>query len=241
MAASWEMAEAYTTQSGNHSVPVIASLPERLAEKPAKNWNNEGVVRIGMAGQFYCKTEWDVFVQSMKLSGWKINNKSVKLRVLGSAFTHYTDVPVEIEYLGWRSQTETIKLLAECDALYLPYWFSKTFEQEARYSFPSKLITYFASGRPVFCHAPGYASPSKYVTKYEAGVVCSSLDPSQILTSLSQLFSDQRSYHYYTSNGARRLHKDFSTKVMQENFFECLSHSGLNLINEKTNEQPFPC
>jgi len=55
-------------------------------------------------------------------------------------------------------------------------------------SIPSKLISYFASGRPVVCAAPSGSAVSRIVSQSGAGVVVEPGDPAALARALSNLF-----------------------------------------------------
>jgi glycosyltransferase involved in cell wall biosynthesis len=143
---------------------------------------------------------------------------------MGGAFKVFTQSPSNFEYLGWQSQEETIRLLSESDLLYLPYWFSGEYHEESSNSFPSKVVTYFAAGRPVFCHAPAYASPAKYIKANEAGFLCESLDTSAIISQLEKAVQDTEGYGRFAANGHSCFMKDFTLERMKESFLAFLGN-----------------
>ncbi len=223
--ASWAMSEVYASKYGVHTQPVIAGLPRELARESATCPHSGDEFIIGMAGQFYAKEEWNSLIHSLNQVNWKIAGKSIRIRVMGGSFQSYTQSPANFEYLGWQSQEETIRLLSESDLLYMPYWFSQEFKEESSTSFPSKLVTYFASGRPVFCHAPIYSSPARYIKEHEAGYVCDTLDPSAILEYLELAITDIDYYRKLASNGTLCFFQDFTLERMKETFTQFLKSS----------------
>lgn len=223
--ASWAMSETYTRKYGVRNVPVIAGLPRELARQPALQPHPDGEFIIGMAGQLYAQAEWHSLIHALDQVNWVVAGRRVRIRVMGGAFKLLTKLPGNFEYLGWRSQAETIRLLAESDLLYLPYWFSEKFREESSNSFPSKLVTYFAAGRPVFCHAPDYASPAKYIARNDAGYLCASLDASVVLKTLEQVITDTSVYGGTARNGAACFLRDFTLESMKETFMQFLNIS----------------
>lgn len=224
--ASWVMSEEYEAKYNIPTIPVIAGLPKELASLPATSYMNDNEFIIGIAGQFYAQNEWLNLINVLNQTNWRIAGKNIKLRIMGGGFQAFVQSPTNFEYLGWRSQEETIKLLAESDLLYMPYWFSKEFYKESSTSFPSKLVTYFASGRPVFCHAPPYASPSKYIIKHNAGYICTSLDTNEIINVLEKAISDKESYSIFAQNGHNCFLQDFTLENIKENFLKFLNING---------------
>jgi glycosyltransferase involved in cell wall biosynthesis len=220
--ASWAMAEAYASKYGGQHQPVIAGLPRELALAPAQHVHAGDDFIIAMAGQFYAQTEWDCLIHTLNGVQWRIAGRRVRVRVMGGGLKVFTQHPANFEYLGWQSQSETIRLLAEADLLYMPYWFSEEFREEASQSFPSKLVTYFAAGRPVLCHAPEYASPTRYLKQHAAGYVCESLDPPALLKQLEYVIADQAQYRAMAANGTACFMRDFTLERMQTTFAQFL-------------------
>jgi glycosyltransferase involved in cell wall biosynthesis len=130
-----------------------------------------------------------------------------------------------VEFLGWHSQEETIQLLSEADVLYCPYWFDSAFEEESRLSFPSKLTTYLAAGRPVLFHGPAYASPAVFLKERGAGECCFSLDTDSIIASLTKLANDEAFYKETTFNGTNAFMECLTMLVLQKNFLEFLNRA----------------
>ncbi len=226
--ASCAMSEEYEDKYNIPTIPVIAGLPKELARLPATSYRNDNEFIISIAGQFYAQNEWLSLIHAINQTNWKIAGKNIKIRVMGGCFQAFVQLPTNFEYLGWRSQEETIKLLAESDILYMPYWFSEEFYTESCTSFPGKLVTYFASSRPVFCHAPLYSSPSKYIMKYNAGYICDSLDTNKIINVLEKVISDKKSYNIFAQNGHNCFLQDFTLERMKETFFKFLNIKDIN-------------
>ena len=220
--ASWAMSKLYATKYAIPNIPVIASLPLEWAKAAAIRQNHENIFTIAMAGQFYANNEWNLLLKTLDKVNWIVAGKNIRLKVIGGSFKMITEKPVNIEYLGWRSQEDLVNLLAEADLLYMPYWFSEEYRLEATNSFPSKLVAYFAAGRPVFCHAPYYASPTRYIAKNNAGFICISQDINVILKSLEEAITDCESYETVAKNGSKCFYKDFTLERMKETFFEFL-------------------
>ncbi|WP_347938658.1 glycosyltransferase [Rickettsia oklahomensis] len=220
--ASWAMSESYKTKYNISTIPVIAGLPKEFARLLSVSYRDEDEFIISMVGQFYAQDEWLSLINALNQANWIIAGKKIKVRVMGRCFQAFTQSPANFEYLGWRSQEETIRLLTESDLLYMPYWFSKEFYKESSTSFPSKLVTYFASGRPVFCHAPDYSSPSKYIAENNAGYLCNSLDADKIIYELEKVITDEDSYKKFAKNGSECFFRDFTLDCMKDVFLKFL-------------------
>jgi glycosyltransferase involved in cell wall biosynthesis len=214
--ASWSMSENYSKLYGVKNIPIFASLPSAWAKEPAKAPHDKSEFIITIAGQFYAKKEWLAFINALNQVNWCIKGKNIKIRIMGSYFEFSTQLPVNFQYLGWLNQKDTIGWFAESDLLYLPYWFSQEFYLESTECFPSKLAGYLASGRPVFCHAPNYSSPAKYLAQNHAGYVCNSLKPEIILKHLECVISDTTLYAKIAENGTKCFLQDLTLETMKK-------------------------
>jgi glycosyltransferase involved in cell wall biosynthesis len=225
-AASWAMAEQYGRDYGVRAVPVVPGLDARLAQPPADSPRDSREFIIGIAGQLYASAELDCLVAALDSVDWMIAGREVRIRLLGRSVNVNVNKEVHIEFLGWHSQADTIRLLAEADILYCPYWFDPAFETEARLCFPSKLISYLAAGRPVFFHGPSYASPGRFLEEHEAAAFCHSLDPSRVLDTLRLLVSDKDQYARLALNGRRAFEEHLTLTASKKSFFEFLGQEG---------------
>jgi glycosyltransferase involved in cell wall biosynthesis len=229
--ASWPMAEKYNNQFSIKTVAFLPSLPSSFAVKPVEKTNVNSDYIIGLAGQIYATKEWETLLSALDKIGWKIGNRDVKIRILGRWARVGANRPLRIEYLGWHSQENTVKLLSESDILYCPYPFDPALEGVARFSFPSKLTTYLAAGRPVLYHGPAYAAPAVFLKENEAGFICESLDILQITQALSILASDTNIYSSLTKNGRIAFDKYLTLDKLRLSFADFLGINSEYLSN----------
>lgn len=218
--ASSAMADEYTRVHGVRSVPLIASLDANVAVAPADAPGSDGTLRVGMAGQVYATDAWEALLRALDGVSWRVGGRTVVLAVLGRSLSMATSAARNVEFLGWRSQRETIRILSKMDVLYCPYWFDRDFDVEARLSFPSKLPTYLAAGRPVLLHGPAYASPASFVRQKDVGMLCGSLDPAVIVASLASTVADGDRYREMAANAHRAFLDCFTSTTMRRAFAE---------------------
>lgn len=221
-AASWAMADRYRNDYGTKSIPVIPSLDMGIAMPPASEIHKSKDFIIGLAGQIYSVDEWEALISALDSVQWRIANRDVTIRLLGRNPHLNARGKMKVEFLGWRPQSDTIQLMSEADLLYCPYWFDPLFENEARLSFPAKLTTYLASGRPVLFHGPSYSSPYKFLTDNSAGICCNSLKKEDILTSILGLVNDPCLYESVAANGSLAFRKFLTIDTMKTNFLKFL-------------------
>lgn len=232
--ASRPMAKKYNQDYRVDSIPFLPSLRTGLAFPPATKLHSGKELIIAVAGQIYSVDEWNSLIAALHLLRWQITGRKVKIRVLGNWFGMYQIYKdVNIEYLGWHSQEETVKIMNDSDILYCPYMFDKAYKKVSELSFPSKLTTYLASGRPVFFHGPKYASPAHFLREYQAGMLCCSLDKKEIGQMLVRLVKDQKLYANFSFNGHEAFKKYLTMDVLHQNFAEFLAVDKKELLPVK--------
>jgi glycosyltransferase involved in cell wall biosynthesis len=189
--ASPAMSAAYEARYSVRSVALIACHDRHDSFTPPGRPHHDGELVIGMAGQFYANVEWQTLIRTLNQASWLIGGREVRLLVLGHYFPHFEIPKEKVEFLGWRSQKEAIRILAEhADVLYCPYPFDPSMEEVARLSFPSKLVAYFAAGRPVLLHAPLDSSPARFLQETGAGLVTASSGVSNVYNAIERLSTD---------------------------------------------------
>jgi len=225
-AASWAMGETYAERYAVRAVPLLSALPAEFAREPARAPHDRDEVVIGVAGQIYATREWETFLTALDSVAWHLNGRNVKVVVLGRYLNLRASASASIHFLGWHSQDETVGLLADADILYCPYWFDPEFEEEARLSFPSKLTSYLAAGRPVLFHGPEYASPARFLRENQAAFLCHSLEPRQVLGQLDHILTDRDAYASATRHGRAAFDRHLTMSSMKASFYEFLELDG---------------
>ncbi len=223
-AASWAMAEQYKKDYGCNAIPVVPGLPKDWACPPSAGLNDSTTLTIGFAGQLYSSDEWNCLMSALESKGWMIEGRRVEVRALGRTFGINAKGERNIRFYGWRSQQESIEILSSCDVLYCPYWFSPQFETESRLSFPSKLTSYLATGRPVIFHGPSYASPSRFLQENNAALQCNSLNQKSLIEALRTLVSDSTLYQNLAANGAAAFHGHLTEQHTQTQFLKAIGY-----------------
>jgi glycosyltransferase involved in cell wall biosynthesis len=220
--ASEGMKNVYRARYGRESVVLIHGVTKDLRRPPAQELQTPGELRIGFAGNLYAAAEWYALLKALASVNWAIEGRRVRMRVLAPDLVMQRQGACNVEFLGWRSLTETIACLAEMDVNYLPYWFESRFRPTVQQCFPNKMTPYLASGRPVFYHGPVYATPTEFLHRYPAGLLCHSLDSKPILAELRKLVLDAAGYPRMTQAGQRALDEELNLGVFLGRFAELL-------------------
>jgi glycosyltransferase involved in cell wall biosynthesis len=215
--ASHPMATLYQDRFGVKAVPVISSYPRAIACTPVAGRRAGEPIVIGMAGQFYAADEWLQLLAALHAVDWTVGGCRASIVAMGPM--RPPSMPAaNVTFLGWKSQAEAIRILAGCDFLYCPYPFDPSMEEVARLSFPSKLVLYLASGRPVIFHGPAYSSAADYIASKDCGVLATSLSAESILHEIERLAGDRELYTDMASKAQAAFLEDFTLESMARSF-----------------------
>ena len=214
--ASWAMTEHFARRYGIPGEPVIAALDRSLALRPPQTLRNRRELVIGMAGQFYAEREWLTLVEMLHHARWKIAGRKVVLRTM-SAEVPPGNIPApNLDRRGWQLQAEAVRTLAEdCDVLYCGYPFGEAMAEVSRLSFPSKLPTYFAAGRPVLFHGREDSSPGEYLRRRGAAWLVMRPDPASLHSALLNLVEDEAAYARLSAASTAAFEADFTLETQR--------------------------
>jgi glycosyltransferase involved in cell wall biosynthesis len=221
-AASWAMADEYARKYGVRAVPLVPGLDASFAMPPAGGVNAGDEFIIGAAGKIYPPEIWQAFVAALQSANWTIAGRKVRIRAL----TRWCPLPWEglapVQLLGWHSQQDTVRILSEADVLLCPYWLDPAYAEATRLSFPGKLVTYLATGRPVMFLGPADASPARFLRRHDAGVMCHSAEAGEILRALRRLCEEPDLYARLARNGRKAFDQYLTLDAVRRRFAEFL-------------------
>ncbi|MCA9051736.1 MAG: hypothetical protein KDA89_23520 [Planctomycetaceae bacterium] len=209
-----QMQAAYENHFGPGEYVI---LRHGIREELWKEVNEEPrCMKIGFAGSITAAEPFRALIAALDELEWTVNGRSVTLRLIGSRYTLDSRQAQHIEFFGWRSLEDTIRLLSECSLAYLPQPFEYHLRPLAELSFPTKLSTYLAASCPVLLHAPEYASLVPFLSAYPVGQCCHSLETGDVSRALRQ--TDQ----LQTADVAAAIHaarqNEFSSSVFVNRF-----------------------
>jgi glycosyltransferase involved in cell wall biosynthesis len=217
--ASHPMANNFRDRFGTRAIPIISSYPRAMARTAAAAPLAGASITIGMAGQFYAADEWLRLLAAVQAVNWSVGGRRVNIIVMGPG--RPPAMPAgHVTFLGWKSQTEAVRLLNCCDFLYCPYPFDPAMEQVARLSFPSKLVLYLAAGRPVIFHGPAYSAPAHYIAHRGCGILATGLRAEGILREIERMTENRQLYSAMASKAQQAFLKDFTLESMARSFNE---------------------
>ena len=216
------MQTEYRRRFGLDSILLRHGIHPSLVQSPVCRPQPGRQLIIGLAGSIYARDARTTLFRALESTGWNIAGRAVRLRILGNEFDVQVASHADIEFLGWRSVPETIRLLSGCDLLYLPYWFDPKFRHSAQLCFPTKLTAYLAAGRPVLVHAPFDSAPAKFLDHFTVGEVCDSLEPNDLLAACTRLLNDEERYRSATAAAENAIREELGLHVFLRRLAELL-------------------
>jgi len=218
--ASPEMKAAYEARYGTPCVPMIHGLPESEWRMPSGlRPPNEPFV-IGYAGSLYARKEWDALLAALGSVRWRIGNRDVIVRVLAGTFDVRVTGPARIEFLGWHSTHDAVRIMSACDVCYVPYWFDPSCRPGVELCFPNKISMYLAAGRPIFFHGPRESTPTHFLERHPVGVTAHSLEPAAIVAALTTAATDAAFHETAAREIPVALQGELSLGVFRQRFAE---------------------
>jgi glycosyltransferase involved in cell wall biosynthesis len=203
-----------------------------LQHTPPPQLTTDDQFIIGFAGSFYGTTAWNALMSALDSIDWRIGGREVRVRVLGSRLpSERTFAPKHIEFLGYRPWEDVTRLLSQADILYMPSWFMPGKNAFTRLSFPSRLPSYMAAGRPIFYHGEDFGSVMHFLHKYPCGLACHTLDAADIVRTLTQFAEDTAGYQAMCAAAWQAAHEDFSETVLRTRFAQFLGISPMELLS----------
>lgn len=100
----------------------------------------------------------------------RIHGQSLEFTILGDIAEQYRaslSALSCVKLLGRQTHSECLNAMKAADLLYLPLAFCKRSNRISRYSMPTKLPEYLASGKTVFFHAPADSAAFKVAERHD--------------------------------------------------------------------------
>jgi Glycosyltransferase Family 4 len=109
------------------------------------------------------------------------NGESIEFTVMGDvAEQHRSSLSGLVKMLGRRSHSECLEAMKAADLLYLPLAFDKKSSRISRYSLPTKLPEYLATGKSVFFHAPQESAVFRVAERYDLTPRLATIEPAAL-------------------------------------------------------------
>jgi glycosyltransferase involved in cell wall biosynthesis len=216
------MQEAYRREYGLDSLILRYGHDlEDASALPQKQPQQQGIV-VGFAGNVYGEDAWRSFLKAVARLNAGGSLPPIKIQAFGRDDFPYSHDGVEVACQGWLPRGELLRRLAGVDFCYLPYWFMPNRRRHAGLSFPTKLTTYLAAGRPVLYHGPEYADVSRIMRTWGLGLSVHSLASEDIGAAVTRLARDLDLQRDCQRAAATAFRLEFNSTVMKRNFAQLI-------------------
>jgi len=114
------------------------------------------------------------------------------------------------------SKMEVMSAQRKSAILFLPLAFQSSHPDEIRTVFPTKLLEYFVSGRPILVHAPADSWASRSARKYGWGEVVDQPDPQLLAQAIDALLKDEPRQQALVAAAYEEARRRLSSNVARE-------------------------
>ena len=109
------------------------------------------------------------------------NGAAIEFMVMGDvAQQHRSSLSGLVKMLGRRPHSECLDAMKAADLLYLPLAFGKKSSRISRYSLPTKLPEYLATGKSVFFHAPQESATFRVAERHDLTPRLATVEPAAL-------------------------------------------------------------
>lgn len=109
------------------------------------------------------------------------NGEAIEFTVIGEVAEQYrSSLSGLVKMLSRRSHSECLDAMKAADLLYLPLAFGKKSSRISRYSLPTKLPEYLATGKNVFFHAPQESAVFRVAERYDLTPRLATIEPAAL-------------------------------------------------------------
>jgi hypothetical protein len=123
-----------------------------------------------------------------------------------------------ISFLGRQPHRACLSAMQEADLLYLPLAFNKSASRISRYSLPTKLPEYLATGKEVLFHAPSESALFQVAERYDLKPRVSSTDAAALDTFIESWQRGNENVETRLSKARRALLQEFDIDVLSSSF-----------------------
>jgi glycosyltransferase involved in cell wall biosynthesis len=113
--------------------------------------------------------------------------------------------------------------MESADLLYMPLPFGQAYENFARYSLSTKMVTYAGSGVPIFYHGPATSAAYDLLKRHDAAILLTSLGAEEIAQTLGGLTEETRAN--IAGNALALAERDFMLVDQTRKFWGAFSRT----------------
>jgi glycosyltransferase involved in cell wall biosynthesis len=126
-----------------------------------------------------------------------------------------------VSILPFSSEAQVRKDMESADLLYMPIPFGEAYENFARYSLSTKMVTYAGSGVPILYHGPAASAAHDLLQKNNAAILLPTLEPEEIAETLAGLTREKRTA--IATNALALAEREFMLVNQTRKFWDAFS------------------
>ncbi|MDO4741756.1 MAG: glycosyltransferase [Candidatus Saccharibacteria bacterium] len=221
LTASPSMNDHYSEKYQIPCAPIFASYPLPKTINTAKSTDKYTII---ISGQTYAKAGINSFLHALESIHWQYNGKPITIKYFGSKPEVFKKYQNHVFNCGYVSQAELVEAQQTADLLYCPYFFDKTAPVSvARESYPSKIVTYLASGSPILIHAKQDCPVYQDFKNYDCGYLLDSINEQDIVKKLKEIFTSTADEINTLIDNSKKLYTDrFTPTINQRTILKAL-------------------
>jgi glycosyltransferase involved in cell wall biosynthesis len=128
-----------------------------------------------------------------------------------------------VSVLPFASEAQVRQDMESADLLYMPIPFGEAYEKFARYSLSTKMVTYAGSGVPILYHGPAASAAYDLLSKNNAAILLTTLEPAEIAAALFGLTRQKRMD--IATNALALAQREFMLADQTRKFWEAISNA----------------
>jgi glycosyltransferase involved in cell wall biosynthesis len=229
------MCEAYSGRYGRGFLSFQNCIElNRWAGCAKSSWHYNEPFTIGYTGRIGTANSESLLALAAAISRFAERGLPLRLKLVisnkDSADVAKLQGRQAVEVLPRIPHDEMPAFLSSCDALLLPLDFDPRARDFARYSMPSKLPEYLASGSPVLVVAPPDMALTQYVVSRSCALAVTSLSTGDIEEALMRLLHDETLRQRLGTNGIAVAANEHDAQVVRARFRRVLSDASRGIV-----------
>jgi len=222
---SREMAGHYEEVYRNSWQVVHNGIRTEPIEKPNGNYRERKLVLLaGDINEFRFDAVL-AFAEAIERHNHR-SNQSIDFVVLGDVAQQHR-APLSslraVTLQGRQPHSACLNAMRDADMLYLPLAFSRAAARISRYSMPTKLPEYLATGKPVLFHAPFESALFQVAERYDLNPRLATVDPFALDTFIERWETEPQNIDDRLSKASTALATEFDLHRLSKSFQSAFS------------------
>ena len=151
----------------------------------------------------------------------RLHDESIEFTILGEVADQYRS-PLSalecIKFSGRKPHSECLNDMIAADLLYLPLAFCKESNRISRYSMPTKLPEYLATGKTVLFHAPAESAAFRVAERYSLTPRLATTNPQILDRFVNEWANDESNGTEFSARARAALLQEFDIKKLSKTF-----------------------